>query len=369
MGVSTRNSWKLQVQSQSTDPSPSHDGPDSGSPNSGSLSTLSELEDDNANSMAQSGLQDEARSPRSPPTEIVAASGMKATDASEANPAAGGCASDAGSNENSSDDRVVSTEVGQVTQSAYHEFLGGFSLSPTSGSSQTASSSSTTTEDDHIFAVSLFTPIGSRLTYFSDPLHWNLFRPESVATTQISTESDIIKALYLNASFANKRSIMLLEDPKYLKTQGRKMFLPEPDLKRAEYTHTLLQLALLDRFVWCSLPRTTPNVRRNPDHPRKVDLLPEHARVLLESCRVWQSHLAQAATQFLTYDELSKNPDPKLARETTSLDPDGAVVSLAMRLAQSQNDVVVNHIEQNFIAAAIALRSLVEVSVSLTCSR
>ena len=66
MGVSTRNSWKLQVQSQSTDPSPSHDGPDSGSPNSGSLSTLSELEDDNANSMAQSGLQDEARSPRSP---------------------------------------------------------------------------------------------------------------------------------------------------------------------------------------------------------------------------------------------------------------------------------------------------------------
>ena len=72
MGVTTRNSWK---QSQTTDQGPSHDGPVSGSPNSDSLSTLSELEEDNANSTSQSDLVEEAQSPRSPPIEIVAASG------------------------------------------------------------------------------------------------------------------------------------------------------------------------------------------------------------------------------------------------------------------------------------------------------
>ena len=277
MGVSTRNSWKLQVQSQSTDQGPSHDGPSSGSPNSGSLSTLSELEEENANSMAQSDLQDEARSPRSPPIEIVATSGTKATDAPEADSAAGGCTLDTGSTKESSHDGVVSTEVAQATQSAYRNFLNGFSLSPASSSSQAASSSSMTTTEDDLIAVSLFTPLGSRLTYFSDPHRWNLFRPDSVATTRISTESDIVKILYLNSSYANKRSLMLLEDPKYLKTHGRRMFLPEPDTNRAEYSHILLQVALLDRAVWCSLPRTTPNVRCNPDRPKNGAVIPEHA--------------------------------------------------------------------------------------------
>ena len=368
MGVSTRNSSKRQADSQTTDQGPLYNGSgnSSGTPHSGSLSPLSELEEDQANSTAQPDPVDEARSPRSPPIEIAAASGTKATDASKADSAAGGCALEAGSTEDSSHDGVVSTEVAQATQSAYRKFLGGFSLSPASSSSQTASSSTTTTTEDDLIAVSLFTPLGSRLPYFSDPHRWNIFRPDSVPTTRISSESDIVKTLYLNASYANKRSVLLLEDPKYRGTHGRRMFLPDPDTNRADYSHVLLQVALLDRAVWCSLPSTTSNVRCNPDRPKRGAVIPEHAHALLTACRDWQPHLARAATQFLTHENLSKNPDPELASTTTSLDPDGAVASLGLRLAQSQNSTVVNHIEQNFIAAAIGLRALVEVSTSLT---
>ena len=139
------------------------------------------------------------------------------------------------------------------------------------------------------------------------------------------------------------------------------MFSHKPDSKRADYGHVLMQVVLLDRFVWCSLPRKTSNIRRNSDCPEKEDL-PENARSLLTSCWDWRSLLAQAATHCLMYDRLRNEPDPELARTVTSLDPDEAVVSLGMRLAQSKNDVVVNNIEQNFIAAAIALRALAEVS-------
>ena len=368
MGVSTRKSSKRQADSQTTDQGPSYNGSgnSSGTPHSGSLSPLSELEEDQANSTAQPDTQDEARSPRSPPIEIVAASGTKATDASKADSAAGGCAVEAGSTEDSSHDGVVSTEVAQATQSAYRKFLGGFSLSPASSSSQTTSTTTMTTTEDDLIAVSLFTPLGSRLPYFSDPHRWNIFRPDSVPTTRISSESDIVKTLYLNASYANKRSVLLLEDPKYRATHGRRMFLPDPDTNRADYSHILLQVALLDRAVWCSLPSTTSDVRCNPDRPKRGAVIPEHAHALLTACRDWQPHLARAATQFLTHENLSKNPDPELASTTTSLDPDGAVASLGLRLAQSQNSTVVNHIEQNFIAAAIGLRALVEVSTSLT---
>ena len=237
MGVSTRNSSECQAESQTTVQGPSHNGSGdySGTPHSGSLSPLSELEEDQANSTAQPDPVDEARSPRSPPIEIVAASGTKATDASKADSAAGGCALEAGSTEDSSHDGVVSTEVAQATQLAYRKFLGGLSLSPASGSSQTASSSTTTTTEDDLIAVSLFTPLGSRLPYFSDPHRWNIFRPDSVPTTRIESESDIVKTLYLNASYANKRSVLLLEDPKYRGTHGRRMFLPDPDTNRADY--------------------------------------------------------------------------------------------------------------------------------------
>ena len=132
--------------SQTTDQGPSYNGSgnSSGTPHSGSLSPLSELEEDQANSTAQPDTQDEARSPRSPPIEIVAASGTKATVAPQAGSAAGGCTLDAGSTKDSSHDGVVSTEVAQATQSAYRKFLGGFSLSPASSSSQTASTTTTT---------------------------------------------------------------------------------------------------------------------------------------------------------------------------------------------------------------------------------
>lgn len=237
--------------------------------------------------------------------------------------------------------------------SSYHDFLGEFSLFPTS-----AEQASATTPAD--IAVSLFTPIGSRLTYYSNPLNWNLFRPESVCPARISTEPDIVQTLYLNSSYANKRSVMLLEDPKYMKTQGKKMF---SHSKRADYGHILLQVALLDRLVWCSLPRKTSSIRQNPDRPKKEDLPEnENARSLLASCREWRSLLAKAATNCLTYDKLQSEPDAELARTATSLDPDEAVVSLGMRLAEAKNDAVVNIIEQNFISAAIALRALAEVS-------
>ena len=360
MVVSTRNSQKLQEQPLSTDQGPSHDGPNSGSPDSRSLSPLSDLEENSAGSTAQQDQVDEAQPPRSPPIEIVAPSGTKATESSEADSAPGGCAS----TESSSHDGVVSTEVAQPAELAYREFLGGFSLSPASSSQAASSSSSSTTTEDEFLAMSLFTPIGSRMSYFSDPHRWNLFRPDADTTTRISTESDIVKAIFLSTSFASKRSLLMLEDPRSFKTQGKLMFLLQPHSKRADYAHIQLQTALLDRLVWCSLPRTTPSVRVNQGCSKKRSALPEPAQELLAACQKWQGHLASAATQILTYDWLSKKPDANLEREITSLDPNSAIVSLGMRLSQSKNNVTVQTIEQNFIAAAIALRALVEVSAS-----
>ena len=344
----------MQILSQTTDGGDPGGVIDRGS-DSGSLSTLSEIEEDNANSTTQAPstthvpLPDgvsETRSPSDNATagidtcsnQIESLSGDHALNGPESSSSAGG---------------DVSIKLAQGP-SSYRDFLGKFSLSPTS----TEQASATTPAE---IAVSLFTPIGSRLTYYSNPLSWNLFRPDSVSPTRISTEPDVVQTLYLNSSYANKRSVMLLEDPKYIKTQGKKMFSHTPDPKRADFAHVLLQVVVLDRLVWCSLPRKTSSIRRNPDRPKKEDL-PENARSLLTSCQDWRSLLAQAATQCLTYDKLQNEPDPEIARTATSLDPDDAIVSLSMRLAQSKNDVIVNHIEQNFIAAAIALRALAEVS-------
>ena len=155
---------------------------------------------------------------------------------------------------------------------------------------------------------------------------------------------------------------MLLEDPKHIKTQGLKMFVATPDPKRPEFSHLLMQVALLDRLVWCCLPWEVSNIRRNTAHPKK-DGPPENAQSLITACQDWQSTLAHAAIHILTYEKAEN--DPELVKTTTSLGPDSAVNSLGLRLAQSKNGVLVNHIEQNFISAAIALRALVEVNPPL----
>lgn len=264
-------------------------------------------------------------------------------------------APDSTMNEENGDTNGFSSHQLIQNQTSYQNFLREFLLSPTS---EQPSATTATPDENIIIAASLFTPIGSRLTYYSNPANWSLFRPKERNPTQILIEDDIVQTLYLNTSYANKRSVMLLEDPRYFQAQIKKMFLTAPDSKHADYHHIQLQLALLDRFVWSRLPMNT-NIHRLPSRAKPSNL-PESVQSLFKSCREWQSTLATAASNFLVYEDVSN--DTKVTEKTKLQGPDNAVISLGTRLAQSKNGVAVNHIEQNFIAAAIALRGVAEVN-------
>lgn len=246
-----------------------------------------------------------------------------------------------------------------LTQASYTDFLGELSLLPTSSLSPSAA----TTNDDQVFiAVSLLTPIGSRLTYYSNPLNWSLFRPHPDKPSQITSEADIIQSLYLNASYANKRSVLLLEDPRYIKAQVKKMFLTKPDSKQPDYAHVQLQVAVLDRFVWSNLPFQTTDIHRLAAASKSSNV-PEHVLPLISSCQEWQKTLSTAATNFLVHETTendSTRPSPSNDQQA-----DGAVVTLGTRLGVSKNDSLVSHVEQNLISAAIGLRALAEVYLSL----
>lgn len=135
------------------------------------------------------------------------------------------------------------------------------------------------------------------------------------------------------------------------------MFLINPNSKIPDYAHVQLQVALLDHFVWSSLPLQTTDIHRQASGSIARDL-PEHALSLIESCHNWQKTLATAAANFLVHEKPDK--DSGLVNSATH-QTDGTVVSLGMRLAVSKNDTLINHIEQNFVSAAIALRALAEV--------
>lgn len=349
MTVSTRANWKDQVQADTSQRDfSSTNGP--GSPGS----PLSELSDENGSSpntpspSPSKTTRSHSQKDISPPRAELTAN----EDETENHPADDSSQPLA---DNTSAVSITSRDL-TLTQSSYTHFLGEFSLSPTSSLSQ----SSASTNDDQIFiAASLLTPIGSRLTYYSNPLNWSLFRPESEKPSQILTENDIVQSLYLNASYANKRSILLLEDSRYIQNQVKKMFAIKPDSKMADYAHVLLQVAVLDRFVWSSLPLQTTDILRHASNSHSCDL-PDHALSLIGHCKNWQKTLATAAANFLVHENPEK--EPATLQTSNSQQCDAAVASLGMRLAVSKNDTLVNHVEQNFISAAIALRSLAEVN-------
>lgn len=345
MTVSTRANWKQQLEvNASKSTLATTDDPGS------SPSDLSDLSDDedsttNAHSSAPTDPSKVEPSSSQPDTQPQSNKGHGGNHSSD--PVSPGVV------QNVSTDSVVRHNL-SLGQSTYTDFLGDFSLLPTS----TASPSATTTDDDQVFiAASLLTPIGSRLTYHSNPLSWSLFRPHSDKPSRILTEAHILQSLYLNASYANKRSVLLLEDPRYIEAQVKKMFITKPDSKLADYAHILLQVAVLDRFAWASLPLQTTDIHRHASESI-ASKLPENALSLIESCEEWQKVLATAAANFLVHEKPDKDSVPV---NSSAQQSDVAVVSLGTRLAVSKNDTLVNHIEQNFISAAIALRALAEV--------
>lgn len=260
---------------------------------------------------------------------------------------------------NNTSNNSVDSPAFSLPVSSYTDFLGEFSLLPASSWSPSTASK----KDDQIFiAASLLMPIGSCLTYYSNPHNWSLFCPDSGKPSQISTEIDIIQSLYLNTSYANKCSILLLEDPKYISAQVKKMFMIKPDPKLANYAHILFQVAVLDCFAWSILPLQTTDIHRLASVSKPTDL-PEHALSLISSCQNWQKTLVTAAQHFLVH-ETAETESANL-QSSNSQQPDGAVESLGFRLMVSKNNTVVNHIEQNFISAAIALRGLAEVKYSV----
>ena len=122
-----------------------------------------------------------------------------------------------------------------------------------------------------------------------------------------------------------------------------------------------MQVAVLDRFVWSSLPLQTTDIHRHASITNPC-AIPEHALSLISSCQKWQETIATAAANFLVHEKEIESPQPN---PSNCQQADGAVESLGLRLAVSKNDTLVNHVEQNLVSAAIALRALAEVSYSL----
>lgn len=353
MGVSTRAGWRNDVdvdteaaQNGDTQTNRTHRRKSVDSINSDlSLSSLSNLSDDeDAQMHSDAGGDDQAS---------IAEKTIDSQPGSFAVP-----------KEIRSEDVGIGDEVpadineGESTGSGiatWQDFVGGFSLSP---GADGPSSVTTNAGEGNVIAASLFTPMGSRITYFSNVLNWNRFQPDTNEFAGVTTEESIVQSLYLNASYANRRSVMLLEDPKRRTVQFKKMFSATPDPKQAEYSHVQLQVALLDRFVWCRLPLSTTHNRRLTS-VGSIDDLPEHIQSLYNSCKQWQPTLASAAAHFLVHERIEA--DPAMIKAGDPADPSTAVESLGYRFAQSKNKVHVNHIEQNFIAAAIGLRALAEV--------
>lgn len=339
MAVSTRANWKEQAHANSTQPNVETTN-DPGSP----LTNPPDEDDATPDAPSPPNIPPAEHTSNTPQTESKPIEDSNGNLQTQLLPPA--MANDATANDVSSRDLTLS-------QASYTDFLGELSLSPTSTQTPFAA----TNNNDQVFiAASLLTPIGSRLTYYSNPHNWSLFRPNSSRPLQIQTELHILQALYLNASYENKRSILLvLEDPKYIAAQVKKMFLTKPDSKIPNYAHVQLQVALLNHFAWSNLPIQSTQIHRLASASNSFDL-PEHIRYLFTASQNWQKTLATAAANFLVH----KKPEIG-SGDQNSPSSDAAIVSLGMRLAVSKNDTLVNHIEQNFISAAIALRGLAEV--------
>ena len=125
-----------------------------------------------------------------------------------------------------------------------------------------------------------------------------------------------------------------------------------------------MQVTLLDCFVWSSLPFQTADICCHASKTKPVNI-PEHAQSLITSCQEWQKTLATAAAHFLVYE--TAEMESELLTSTCLNGLDGAVISLGIHLTVSKNDTLINHIEQNFISAAIALCALAEVSLHTSC--
>ena len=211
-------------------------------------------------------------------------------------------------------------------------------------------------------AAFLFTPLGSSLCYNSNPLMWNKYQVTSPQILGSLDREKLVQSLYLNTTFACARAIQSLENPALVALQSRKMFTPIANKVQHEWLHVLMQGQSLDRCVWATEPWVLEDdflANSAPD----MESVPAGFRGFYCSCQEWHNVVAEASNHFTVHEDMVNEGNLKYTVEGRQDANDTAVTSLARRLAQGKNAEKITIIENNFTAAALGIRALVEVSI------
>lgn len=205
--------------------------------------------------------------------------------------------------------------------------------------------------DGFVLAAYMFIPLGARANYYLSPAQWRRFRLEDVAIPDLSDAAHLVHCLFLNTYYCNARAMENLK----IATEAKNMF------NKEQYNnltiHNVLQTLVLDRFVFAQieLKQAEPNIRPNDHLSSSIDEMTGGFKSLWKKITVWPELLWEAAQHIRSSENLKDHPRRK--SKTFSV-----LSSLGERLAETKNASRVNHMEGNFIGAALGLLALGVVS-------